>query len=35
MTIGTHRIYFIIPKLWYLPDGASWRFPVRALGGWT
>jgi len=35
MHVTTHVIYNIIPNLSFLPDGAGWRFPVRALGGWT
>lgn len=25
----------IIPALSFLPDGATHRYPVRSLGGWT
>jgi hypothetical protein len=32
---ATFFIYRITPNLSFLPDGLNWRFPVRALGGWT
>jgi len=33
--VATFFTYHIIPNLSYLPDGSSYRFPVRALGCWT